>query len=69
MVAHWERIILRPWEEVPKADQEKYGRLWIQCSNRAYEAMNVMTLVPEPDEDSEYWDRLMAVVEALKDSA
>lgn len=48
-----------------KADQLKYGRVLMNCSNTAFEAMD-KTLIPEPGQESKYWDRMVEVADSLK---
>ncbi len=48
-----------------EADQLKYGKILMNCSNSGFEALD-KTLIPEPGQDSKYWDRMIEVAEALK---
>lgn len=70
MLTHWVGLYT-PWanRDAPqvKSATEKYGRLWIQCSNRAFEAMDMDKLIPEPGEGSEYWDKMVATAEDIMD--
>ena len=64
--AHWANLHFGQSE--PKkleADQLKYGRILMKCSNTAFEAMD-MELIPEPGQDSKYWDRMVEVADSLK---
>ena len=63
---HWENLHFGQDDaEKLKADKYKYGRIWMTCSNTAFEAMD-MKLIPEPGQDSKYWDRMVEVADALK---
>ena len=69
LIAQWERVYVRPWEKrESEADQYRYGKIWMKCSNTAFKAMD-MTLVPEPGKNSEHWEKMIAVADALKDNA
>ena len=64
--AHWANLHFG--QSDPKkleADQLKYGRILMKCSNTAFEAMD-MELIPEPGQDSKYWDRMVEVADSLK---
>ena len=68
MKAQWARVHSRPGQNTEsEADKLKYGKIWIKCSNIAFEAMD-MTLVPKPGESSEHWEKMIAVAKALKDN-
>ena len=68
LVGQWERVYVRPADKAKQEiDRDKYGRVWMKCSNTAFEAID-MTLIPKPGESSEYWERMIAVADALKDN-
>ena len=48
-----------------EADQLKYGKILMNCSNSGFEALD-KTLIPEPGQDSKYWDRMVEVADNLK---
>lgn len=48
-----------------EADQLKYGKILMNCSNAGFEALD-KTLIPEPGQDSKYWDRMIEVADSLK---
>ncbi len=48
-----------------EADQLKYGRILMNCSNIGFEALD-KTLIPEPNQESRYWDRMVEVADSLK---
>ena len=48
-----------------EADQLKYGRILMNCSNAGFEALD-KTLIPEPNQESKYWDRMVEVADSLK---
>ncbi len=63
---HWSNIHFG--EEHPtelKANQLKYGRILMSCSNTSFEAMD-KTLIPEPGQECKYWDRMVEVADSLK---
>lgn len=62
---YWENLHFGDDSEKLKADQLKYGKILMACSNTAFEAMD-MKLIPEPGQDSKYWDRMVEVADALK---
>ena len=48
-----------------EADLLKYGKILMNCSNAGFEALD-KTLIPEPGQDSKYWDRMVEVADSLK---
>lgn len=48
-----------------EADKLKYGRILMNCSNAGFEALD-KSLIPEPGQESRYWDRMVEVAESLK---
>ncbi len=63
---HWANLHFG--EEEPtklEADQLKYGRILMNCSNTGFEALD-KTLIPEPNQESRYWDRMVEVADSLK---
>ena len=48
-----------------EADQLKYGRILMNCSNTTFETMD-MKLIPEPGKESKYCDRMVEVADSLK---
>ncbi|RKU08698.1 hypothetical protein C6501_16285 [Candidatus Poribacteria bacterium] len=64
--AYWENFYFgQDGTKNLEADQLKYGRILMNCSNTAFEAMD-MKLIPEPGKESKYWDRMVEVADALK---
>ena len=48
-----------------ETDQIKYGTILMNCSNIGFETLD-KTLIPEPGQDSKYWDRMIEVADSLK---
>ncbi len=62
----WENFYFRQDDsKKSEVDQLKYGRILMNCSNTSFEAMD-MKLIPEPGQESKYWDRMVEVADALK---
>lgn len=63
---HWANLHFG--ENDPKkfeVDQLKYGKILMTCSNAGFEALD-KTLIPEPNQESRYWDRMVEVADSLK---
>ena len=68
MIEQWVRVSLKAEDkEKHESNKEKYGKIWMKCSDTAFEAMD-MTLIPAPGEKSEYWNRMVAVANDLKNN-
>ncbi len=64
---HWANLRFGKDDDPTKLETDllKYGRVLMNCSNIAFEAMD-KTLIPEPGQGSKYWDRMVEVADALK---
>lgn len=63
---HWANLVFGQDDPTKtEADQLKYGRILMNCSNTGFEALD-KTLIPEPGQESRYWDRMVEVADALK---
>ena len=64
--AFWESFYFqREDENKDEIDTYKYQKILMNCSNTGFEAMD-MELIPEPGQDSKYWDRMVEISDALK---
>lgn len=64
--AYWENFYFRRADQkINETDTFKYQKLLMNCSNTGFEAMD-MALIPEPGQDSKYWDRMVEISDSLK---
>lgn len=63
---HWTKLRFGQSDlKESEADRLKFGKILMECSNTAFEAMD-MELIPKPGEDSKYWDRMEEIAGSLK---
>lgn len=68
LIAQWEEVYIRPVDKAKQErDRDKYSKVWMQCSNTAFEALDMDSIL-EHGESSEHWDKMIAAAEALKDN-
>lgn len=65
--AFWENFYFqREDQKENETDSIKYQKILMNCSNTGFEAMDMELLIPEPGQDSKYWNRMVEISDSLK---